>query len=129
MDGREFFSRVQGHQELEWLGCREGQTPADDEVLVQYRRTGAKFALSVRAVRDHSWDELEGVLAGTRQPRVLTHVTRIVGYFSQLQNWNRSKIAELNDRHRGAYSLPDKGKAPAAKPVPAVAKHFSAAVA
>jgi ribonucleoside-triphosphate reductase len=32
-------------------------------------------------------------------------VTRIVGYFSRVSNWNKSKLAELRDRHRGNYSL------------------------
>lgn len=30
-------------------------------------------------------------------------VTRIVGYFSRIQNWNNSKIGELKDRHKGNY--------------------------
>jgi ribonucleoside-triphosphate reductase len=33
-------------------------------------------------------------------------LTRIVGYFSKLSNWNKSKLAELGDRHRGSY-LPE----------------------
>ncbi len=32
-------------------------------------------------------------------------VTRIVGYFSRINNWNKSKIGELNDRHKGDYSV------------------------
>jgi ribonucleoside-triphosphate reductase len=32
-------------------------------------------------------------------------VTRIVGYFSRVNNWNKSKIGELNDRHKGDYSV------------------------
>jgi len=32
-------------------------------------------------------------------------VTRIVGYFSRTNNWNKSKIGELKDRQRGNYSL------------------------
>jgi len=38
-----------------------------------------------------------------------THVygiTRIVGYFSRVNNWNPSKLAELRDRQRGNYKLP-----------------------
>jgi len=31
-------------------------------------------------------------------------MTRIVGYFSRVTNWNKSKIGELKDRHRGDYS-------------------------
>ena len=32
-------------------------------------------------------------------------MTRIVGYFSRMDNWNKSKIGELKDRQRGQYGL------------------------
>jgi len=32
-------------------------------------------------------------------------ITRIVGYFSRVSNWNKSKLGELKDRHKGNYSL------------------------
>ena len=32
-------------------------------------------------------------------------ITRIVGYFSRTNNWNRSKIGELKDRHKGDYAI------------------------
>jgi ribonucleoside-triphosphate reductase len=35
----------------------------------------------------------------------VTGVTRIVGYFSRINNWNKSKLGELKDRHRGNYSV------------------------
>jgi anaerobic ribonucleoside-triphosphate reductase len=31
--------------------------------------------------------------------------TRVVGYFSKIQNWNKSKLGELAARHRGRYSV------------------------
>jgi len=33
-------------------------------------------------------------------------LTRIVGYFSRITNWNKSKIGELRDRRAGSYGLP-----------------------
>jgi len=30
-------------------------------------------------------------------------ITRIVGYFSRISNWNKSKLGELKDRHKGQY--------------------------
>ncbi len=33
------------------------------------------------------------------------NVTRIVGYFSRVNNWNPSKLAELEDRHKGNYQV------------------------
>jgi len=42
-------------------------------------------------------------------------ITRIVGYFSRVGNWNKSKLGELKDRRRGDYSV--KGSNPAPRPV------------
>jgi len=30
---------------------------------------------------------------------------RVVGYFSRVDNWNKSKIAELRDRQKGNYKI------------------------
>jgi ribonucleoside-triphosphate reductase len=32
-------------------------------------------------------------------------MTRVVGYFSRVHNWNKSKIGELKDRRKGNYSV------------------------
>jgi anaerobic ribonucleoside-triphosphate reductase len=32
-------------------------------------------------------------------------ITRVVGYLSNLSSWNRSKLAELQDRRRGNYTV------------------------
>lgn len=37
--------------------------------------------------------------------RPLQGVTRIVGYYSRIDNWNKSKISELQDRHKGNYAV------------------------
>ncbi len=39
-----------------------------------------------------------------QSPRVYG-MTRVVGYFSRIPNWNKSKIGELKDRRRGNYSV------------------------
>ena len=33
------------------------------------------------------------------------NITRIVGYFSRINNWNSSKLGELEDRHQGDYKV------------------------
>ncbi|MDD5729434.1 MAG: anaerobic ribonucleoside-triphosphate reductase, partial [Victivallales bacterium] len=35
------------------------------------------------------------------------NITRIVGYFSRVNNWNPSKLEELADRHKGDYKVPE----------------------
>jgi ribonucleoside-triphosphate reductase len=52
------------------------------------------------------------------QSRNVYGITRIVGYFSRISNWNKSKLGELRDRHRGNYSLQLLGGSPASAPGP-----------
>ncbi len=106
MQGREFYEQVMSHDEVEWLGVREGSSPAEDETLVLHTETGIKHAVSVSSILNHTWQELAGVITGKREPRVMIHLTRIVGYYSRVQNWNKSKLAELGERHIGDYAVP-----------------------
>jgi ribonucleoside-triphosphate reductase (formate) len=32
-------------------------------------------------------------------------ISRIVGYFAKIEEWNKSKIAELRDRRKGNYDV------------------------
>jgi len=41
-------------------------------------------------------------------------ITRIVGYYSRVTNWNKSKLGELRDRHRGDYALSAGSEVPVA---------------
>jgi hypothetical protein len=43
------------------------------------------------------------VVNNDRDKIVLNGVTRIVGYYSRVTNWNKSKIGELRDRQNGFY--------------------------
>jgi hypothetical protein len=107
MRGKDFYRLVAEDPRLRWLGAREGSTPDEDDVVIEDTTFALKFALSISAIRENSWEDLYAVLTSKRSPRIMTHMTRIVGYYSQLQNWNRSKIAELRDRRKGNYMLPE----------------------
>ena len=56
------------------------------------------------AVCSHSWFNIRRVLYGG-DAEILKRMTRIVGYFSQVKNWNKSKIGELKDRQAGNYNI------------------------
>lgn len=78
---------------------------------------------SVFVIRDHRLVEgLEGaftevssdmdkaiqfieVITQQRKPIVLNGITRIVGYYSRVNNWNKSKVGELRDRYQQNYAL------------------------
>ena len=102
MDPREFYQNVHEHEDLEWVGV------SGEEVIVKNKQTAHRFAFEPPAIRENPWSELLDVLLGKRLPNVMGHYSRIVGYYANLRNWNRSKIAELNDRHKGNYVLPER---------------------
>ena len=45
------------------------------------------------------------VILYNREAFVLQGYTRLVGYFSKVSNWNKSKLSELKDRQNGSYSV------------------------
>lgn len=44
-----------------------------------------------------------GVVNCTENPIAVEGVSRIVGYYSRVTNWNKSKVGELRDRQKGQY--------------------------
>ena len=56
------------------------------------------------------WDPLYLTVVHGRNVR---HVSRVVGYFSRIGNWNRSKHGELKDRQRGDYGMGSTASRPA----------------
>ena len=40
----------------------------------------------------------------------VSHMSRIVGYYSKINNWNPSKLGELEDRRKGDYVFKEKEK-------------------
>lgn len=52
--------------------------------------------------------EFVNIINNVRPPIVLQGVTRIVGYYSRVNNWNKSKVGELRDRSNGSYGLTNK---------------------
>jgi hypothetical protein len=54
------------------------------------------------AIKNNEWAALNKQII---QGKDVCHVTRVVGYYSKVQNWNKSKIGELGDRHVGEYTV------------------------
>ena len=113
MDGREFYRRIDEDEHLAWLGVRQGAKSEDDIVLIMHDGFGSwqasKFELRISAIGKHDWDELWSVLTGERAAKIMSHMSRIVGYYSNMRNWNKSKLAENRDRQRGHYGIPEPG--------------------
>ena len=113
-----FVEAVELSSDLEIIGTA---FPNSKEVFVirDYGKTegieGAYVEVSIDEIVQKVTDtdkaqEFINVIQNDRKPIVLNGITRIVGYYSRVNNWNKSKVGELRDRAKGSYGLT--GKSP-----------------
>jgi anaerobic ribonucleoside-triphosphate reductase len=76
----------------------------ENSFVVLNKNTEKKYELKKATLNNNNWENLSKVLDG-REPIILDGITRIVGYFSKISNWNKSKIGELHDRRQGNYKV------------------------
>jgi len=105
MKPSEFFWHVEEDDRLRGVDLQVGDAPEDDAMVVEDLKTGYKTAFRMPAIIEHSWDDLRAMAIGQKDISPLYHVTRIVGYLSRIENWNKSKLGELTDRRRGDYAI------------------------
>jgi len=99
MEIEAFFEAVDAHPDIHGVGVGE------DYVTVK-APTG-KYRIEVETLLVSNWPDIEAYLTGKRDAQVLIGMTRVVGYYSRVSNWNKSKIGELKDRQKGDYVLAD----------------------
>ena len=108
-----FVEAVELSSDLEVIGTA---TPNSEEVFVirDYSKTegieGAYVEVSIDEIVEKVTDtdkaqEFIKVIQNDRKSIVLEGITRIVGYYSRMSNWNKSKVGELRDRHSKNYAL------------------------
>lgn len=101
MDFKQFIENVESHEDLEGVGI-----DLENRILVvRHKPSDLTTSIPAGAVDDIDWDTLLDVFTGKREPQALRHMTRVVGYYSRTENWNKSKIGELRDRRKGEYSI------------------------
>lgn len=105
MEMTQFFDHVEQHPDLQGIGIDADCKDRSPGVIVKYGKNGLMTRLPAAAIEAAEWPLLEEVLTGKREPQVLQHMTRVVGYFSRVENWNKSKVGELKDRQKGNYSI------------------------
>ncbi len=99
-----FDAAIAGHDFLEVDGDIEGETPQEHLLKIINHKLECAFSISVDAIiRQDLGYVISSLETGTTLR--LHGVTRIVGYYSRISNWNKSKIGELHDRHMGKYSV------------------------
>lgn len=99
-----FDEAIEGHEFLEIDGDIPGNTPKEDCIKIMNHKLESAFAIDVDSVIRQDVGSVIHALETGITTR-LYGVTRIVGYYSRVSNWNKSKIGELHDRHMGRYSV------------------------
>ena len=95
------------HAERECMSWADG-THADESGMFLYwpnpnnPEDGECTFIAERALGGITWPVLRNQIIGGRN---ITRMSRIVGYYSRIDNWNPSKIGELKDRRRGEYGI------------------------
>ena len=105
MKVKEFYEAVEADPRFIGFNMVLGEDPHDDLMVVEDLRLGVKTIFKVPVILELEWKELSDLITGKRLINPLDIVSRIVGYYSRVSNWNKSKIGELKDRRAGNYSL------------------------
>ena len=113
----DFIKSVHEHPTLRCEGLSIADRPEEDFIAVR-DSAGMKFEVLVTTVGEQTWPVLESILTGRRRAIIMDHVSRIVGYYSKVKNWNKSKLGELRDRQAGDYGLESIEAEVAERPIP-----------
>ncbi len=104
MNKIEFREGLKKHPDLEYDGCSE----ETEEAFVLDHKRKALVAIKIKSIAENTWEAIGPVLTGERPPTVMIQLSRVVGYFARITNWNPSKREELHDRHKGDYEVKDR---------------------
>ena len=99
-----FDAAIEGHEFLEIDGDLPGETLKEDCLKIINYKLECAYAIDIDSVIRQDLESLIHALETGIFTR-LNGVTRIVGYYSRVSNWNKSKIGELHDRHMRKYSV------------------------
>lgn len=104
MTGDEFLQGIKDTQGLVLVSV-----DVDEEaVYVRNETQNCVWRIEARAIWEYDWIDFAPVLLCEREVQPIHQMARIVGYYSIVNiAWNKSKLAELEDRHRGNYTLPE----------------------
>lgn len=93
----EFDERIAAHPDLEIDGSE------NDSIKVLCHDSKSAFNVPVRTIMMNPVKDIITALAEGVFDTRLHSISRIVGYFSRINNWSRSKISELEARNAGNY--------------------------
>ena len=103
----EFYNKIEEHPDLNGvITCIE--IKGVDCMAIGCISRGDMVIVPIDSVESAEWELFRDVLLGIKDPIQIYHMTRVVGYYSRVDNWNSSKIGELKDRHKGNYEIGSK---------------------
>jgi len=91
---------VEAEKELEIDGVTIDEGVEGLKILHMQRKEAYFVPLDL-AITTPARDLVRALTTGENE--ILRGYTRIVGYYSRVGNWNKSKLAELKDRSKGNY--------------------------
>jgi hypothetical protein len=99
-----FSEAIERHEYLEIDGDIEGEGLSTHCLQILNHDKKLAYVITLEAILKQDLAAVIRALeTGIKNP--LYGVTRIVGYYSRINNWNKSKLGELQDRHVGNYSV------------------------
>ena len=98
---QDFIAKVDAHEELTGVGVLPDLS--NGVVVVSHKTSGLTSKIPVADIEELEWELLYDLISGKREPIALRQMTRVVGYYSRVENWNQSKLGELKDRRKGSY--------------------------
>lgn len=79
---------------FEW---QEGEHEGKEGIFVKNNQFETQTHFSVEAIQKNDLDLL---IRQTHHGKNVEQITRVTGFFSKVQSWNKGKQGELKDRHR-----------------------------
>ena len=69
---------------------------ADGGLYISNKRYGTEIHADYSAIADNDWQTIRDQTVCGRN---VLHITRVTGYFTIIEGWNKGKLGELRDRH------------------------------
>lgn len=79
---------------FEW---QEGEHDNRPGIFVKNTEFETKTHFTFDVINKH---DLDFLVIQTHHGKNVEHITRVTGFFSKVQSWNKGKRGELKDRHR-----------------------------
>lgn len=105
MDIKQFGDNIESSKDFDGIGMQVKEDGSLKSLIIKHKSSGLEVNLPIDTIKDSDWESLSSVMAGEREPAVLQHMSRVVGYNSKINNWIPSKISELKDRQKGDYEI------------------------